>query len=289
MALCNAVLIRHKTGYTWVTDSVSIGMWGRIEGFLSVGEMDDPAAIQQVGIQYLEAHSQPTVSHVVEIARNGPVAGEDFDLGDTLTAGGTIDLRCVGITYALQPDGTLRAVPELSSPRDEFEKQTARTIDRMIANAGGTSGASAPPISTGTSIKAGRVSTVKLDSWSWSDPSELDDPWDPEVEPGDGGSWGQPFEIEEPLRLCEWTINCEWQDRDEEQVTDGITRFQLYLDDAPLGDLPFIITIGETEKEGRQPIYGPAVVMPGQLIRPVCLDNGGHHSGSITVHATDPP
>lgn len=286
MGIVNAVLVEYATDFLWVIDSASVAQYDRIEDYISV-DTRDAAVATAIGVEYLSRRAQPLVSHVVEISPDGPKFGRDFDIGQTLTASADTDLVVVGGSFELDPDGTWRRVPELSSPLQEAQARSNRVFDRLVAVAGGDARASAPPKDTGLQLEIGKLGTVTIPSWSWSSSDELDDQWEPGVLPGDGGQFGQPYEVEEACRAYEWVINCEFEDNDGDQFTWGTSSFELYLNDAPLSP-PFIIDIPATEKHGRQDIFGPALLVPGNKLRPRNLVNGGHEGGSITIRATDP-
>lgn len=285
--LCNAVLVIGQSQLVWVGDAASIATWGRIEGSISAGEISDIATLERIGAEYVAARAQPVVAHVVEIASNGPKLGTDIQLGDTLTAGSDSDLRVVGATWALDSDGELRGVPELETPLEALPDAADRKVRAIIDAYGGLAGASAPPVDRGTNIPAGKLRTSKMASWGWATAADLDNAYDPTVEEGDGGMWGEPHEVEEPARLYEWVVNCRTHDDDGLQLTFGTSRFELYIDDAPI-DPPFVIEVGELETRVAQQIYGPSLVVKGQKVRPVNLDNGGHEQGSVEVWATEP-
>lgn len=281
--LCNAVLVIYKTDMVWVEDAASIATWGRVEQPLSIGNISDRSVAVTIGEQFLELYSQPTVSYTVELASNAP----DLDLGDLVDIDSDLDIRCMEVAYEIGSDGNIVRVPSLSTPLQDALTRKRRRLDELITAVGGTYGETAPPLDTGSSIKAGKLNLVKLASWSWSTADDLDNAWDPAIAEGDGGMWGSPFEIEEPCRLYEWVINCRWKDDDDVQLTTGDTSFEIYVDDAEM-PVRFFQTVDETSDRASQNIYGAAFLNKGQKIRPVNLVNGAHEQGSISIYAAEP-
>lgn len=270
MALTNAVLVRHKTGMTWVIDSASIAEWGRIESFLSVGDIDDPVLIAQIGAEHLATRAAPKETNTVEVI---PVdltdlPGYAFGVGDTLEDPFGDTPRCVGIEYQMDEQvGTLRT-PELRSRGDESVNRSGLAMARLINQAGGGSGASSTPIDLGTTIPVGKLGEISVPPWSWNSTTNL---------LGDM----QPWPADRPMRLYEWEINA-----DSSTATgDTVIKWIVNGADPPV---PFIITLGSSDDFGSQAIFGAAFLKFGDLLQPVVLEVGGHTKGSIAFRASDP-
>lgn len=280
--LCNAVWVMGRTKSVWRTNSASIEEFDRVEGSISVTEIDDLPTLEAIGDAYLDLYAFPTESYVIETITDAPAVG----VGGLVNVSGTEDLRVVEMAYKLE-DGRLVGVPVVSSPLQETIQRKRRQLDTMIKAVGGTFGTSASPIDLGSGIKSGRIESRKLESWTWSDFSDLDNAWDPTVGEYDGGMFGSPYRMEEPARLIEWSVEARAFDDDDEQITVGPTTFELYIDDAPISP-PFVITLSATETKKSQYIYGPATVFKGTMIRPVNLLNGGHAQGTVQLLGAEP-
>lgn len=281
--LCNAVLVIGKNRMMWVEDQASIDQWDRVEDSITVGEITDPNQMLEIGQLYLSIYSQPVESITAELSSTAP----DMALGRTATVGSYTDVQCVGKTFSLDDTGTLVVKPEFTTRLEDDLRLKREKLDRMIKGMGGTFGSSAEPLDLGTNITSGKIDSLKLESWSWSKATDLDNMWDPDVQEGDGGIFGHPYEMEEPGRLYKWLINCRAYDDFGDQLTIGDTAFELYLDDAPM-PTRFIIVLGPTDETKEQFIYGPAYVRAKQTLRPVNLYNGGHEQGTIQLLGTIP-
>lgn len=281
--LCNAVLVIGKTQSVWRVNAGSISTYGRIEDSVATPDIDDLPTLEAIGDQFLELYAWPTESYTVELISDAP----DVELGLTVTLEDQPNVQVVEKAFTLDSTGRFTSLPILSTPLQELLKRKKTFMDRMIQAVGGTFGTTARAISLGSGVDTGKVNTRKLESWSWSTHEDLDNPWDPDTEDFDGGTFGHPYEFEEPARLYEWVINCRVEDDDGEPLTVGNTIFELYLNDAPMSP-PFFIVLGPSDTQGRQFIYGPAFVSKGHMMRPVNLENGGHEQGTIQLLGADP-
>lgn len=279
MSLTNAVFIRYRGGFRWVEDLASIAEWGRIESLISVGDLTDLAVIDELGAQYLATRSQPRTAYVatVQPTGDGDIAGDDYDLFDTVTAEGHDGIPVVGVTHKLDGLGRLVPLPELGSPLYESETQAGRKLARMVAEAGGSTGDSATPIDTGSGVPTGKIGQIAIPPWSWNRASEL----------SAGGGFPR-YPVQQPMRLHKWRIECRVDAGGTGfEAPTGDSVFVLHKNGAPISP-PFVITLGPSETTAEQPIFGPAFMTEPETLYPVCTTNGGHHSGSITVTAVDP-
>lgn len=269
--LCNAVLVIHGRGMDWVTDAGSVATWGRMEDSISVGTLADAAAVQAVGEAFLAERSQPQTSTVarVQTIEGSPAPGVDYDLADTLTAGTASGVRVLGLDYRMNGVGGFDVVPQLATKEQEGAREAERRLERMVAEAGGTSGSSATPIDFGTTIRPGKVATRNVREWSWRASDELDET---DVD------W-QPFVAPEPMRLYEWRVDCD----NDEATGDSIFEFRVNgVHDGLLN-----IVIGASETSASVPLYGYEVLVLNDVFRPRCSTNGGHTNGAVQLRAAD--
>jgi hypothetical protein len=267
-ATCNAALCTYRDGQRWVLNSASITARGRIAKELPLGSMSDTDSVDEIGQQFVDAYGVDAVSYTA-----GIVAGTvtNLDIGDTFDLGTLEGVRLVGRSGRVQADD-LAVSLEVSSPLQERRLRVERVIDRAVAAAGEGAQAAAPPVDTGSGIPVGRVATKQLGSaWSIYRKEDLEDT-DPLA----------PLVIEEPTRLYEWKVT------GDNSEADGDTVVELWLNGSILGGLPFEITLGSTDDEGSQFIFGPALAVKGDKLQPVVTAAGGHKNVSIQVYGADP-
>jgi hypothetical protein len=269
--LTNAVLIAWRDGYRWVTDPSSISTWGRIESFLSVGDVSDLSVVDAIGAEYLSARSQPRTSHVAEVEpTTGDVPGVNVDLGDTATVAGET-LECVGLTYSWGTDNEdgLRKVPEFATRLDARLAESERAVERLIVAGGGRSAISAPPVDRGTDVATGKVRTVSVPPWSWNASEDLDDTSD----------W-QPWTAEEPVRLTGWSVRCDASE------ADGTSTFRWRAYGAANNGL-VTISLTSSQDYAFVPLYGYSVLVKGATLAPFVEANGGHKNGAVQFYGAE--
>lgn len=273
MAMTNAVLLRHATGFRWQTHAGTIGSWRR-ESFLPVGAVGNIPTVDAIAAEYFTTRTAPMESNkvTVEPTGTGDVPGDDYDVGDTLDDPFSTPARVVSITYSLDElaEGGLDRAPELRTRAEDRAVRSGLALNYMIDAAGGRSGGGAPPVSTGTDIQTGPLGLHPGQSWSWNkgSPADMEEPW-------------QVWEADRPCRLYEWSVTC-----DASNAT-GITRFALQLQGVDvLGGL-FQLVLGPTDTYASQGVWGPARVRFGEHLGPRCSDYGGHTNGTLTMRLCD--
>ena len=283
MGIVNAVLLTSKIAPRWVTDAGSISTWGRIEDTLSVGEMDDPVLIDSIGAEYLSVRAQPMLSYVYEVPdETGVVGGVDYREGDTLTDPA---LRVIELQFSHAPDGRFVAKPTLSSKLEELARRNGKRIERLIAEGGGSSPVSAQPADTGSGIEAGKLDARQVTSWTWTTEDDLEVLW---AEPDDEEGW-QRYTIDEPLRLTEMHLECDFEDADGFQVADGPTRFRLLINDvAPvsiplLGSIPIDVEVASNQTTATVPIFGGTILSKGDNVSVSVVSAGNHINGAVSL------
>lgn len=99
--IVNALLIRWAGGFTIATDPSSISTYGRLEGFLSLGNVTDEATAVTLGNAVLADQSvvQLTETGVVMPTGAGDSPYQAFGVGDTITAP---DLSGSGAAFRVQ-------------------------------------------------------------------------------------------------------------------------------------------------------------------------------------------
>lgn len=277
----NAVAIAYPGGVRWRVDAAAIAAFGdRVEGALDVGDVDDLAAIDRIGDQWLAAHSGPRTSTVVGVEPTGAgdQPGDAFDVRQTVNAAGD-DLECVGLSFGWGGgrEDRMEAAPEFSTRLDARRADTTRALDRMIARAGGATAASATSLDLGTKIPTGKVAEVQIPPWSWGTKDSL-------TALGLLSGW-QRFPIETPCRLYKWTVTC-----DNSGAT-GSSQFRINIARVAGGAvewnglLDIVLTSAETTKT--VPIWAYFRGYQGDLIFPSVVAAGGHSNGSIKVVASE--
>lgn len=284
----NDVLMVRDRGMYLADSDLSVLAYGRKpSGSLQVGQLDEPAVLEQIAGAYLDGLTEPGSSRIIEVV---PMLDLPAEPGDYIGVEEDL-LRLSEIAYKLDFD-SLRKTPSLITAYDAKRKKSERVVERMIAEAG-NSLASSRVIDTGTNIPSGRLDSVKVTSWSWTQPEDLEvEFWDTDLLEPVG--W-QAFPIEEPMRLWALIVECDWAEPDGAggitQVTSGQSRFSLMIDGGP-APVPLIATVPETSGTsdphiyGIQYIFGPALVMPGQTLSVAPIENGAHINGSATIWAT---
>jgi hypothetical protein len=272
-------------------DGTSVTAYGRRPaGSLQVGPIETPAVLEQIGAAYLDGATTPGESVIVETTPMFDFAAKP---GDTVTVAGDV-LKVVELGFEMDESGELRTVPVFATPYELSRKRSQTVVERLIAQ-NGRSSASAKVIDTGTNIPSGKLEPVKLTSWSWRDPEELDETyWDTDSEEPVG--W-QPYTLEEPVRIWAIIAECYWAEPDGAggltQVTTDDSTFSLQIDGGP-APVPLVATVPETSGTadpfiyGIQYVFGPAYLAAGQRISISPGQNGGHINGSVTVWATAP-
>lgn len=274
--IANALLVQGARSQVWVTNPTSISTWGRIEDTISIGEVADTATLTAVGNAILNIHSQPRTSTTVEFLGNTGVPGFDFKVDDSLSLDdgvSTQTVRCKGITYTWDintNEVVSTKVPELSSPLDAAESEVNRSIERLIANSGGSSLASSAPLSLGTDIPIGRVKVVDTTPWSWATSDDLD--YNPT-------GW-QPWVCTSPLRLLTWMVQA-----DKSTATSN-SKFRFWVNGVVANPL-LTLEMSASETYDRVEMYGYAVLYRDDVIYPACTKNGGHSNGSIQFRTSE--
>jgi hypothetical protein len=286
MGIVNAVLLTSsKVAPRWVTDASSIAAWGRLEGTLAVGDVDDPALIDEIGAEWLSVRSQPMLSHVYVTADTpGQGAGVDYREGDTLTDPA---LRVVEIDFSHADDGRFVGKPTLSTKLQEAARRNEARIERLIAEGGGASPVSESVADTGSGIEAGKLGARQLASWTWTTEDDLyalttDDPDDEET-------W-QAYVVDEPVRLTEMILECNHLDGDGFPVATGPTRFRLMINGAAVvgpGPSFYDVVVGSTEDRDSVSIFGTTFVRKGDRVAVRKISAGDHVNGSVQINASE--
>lgn len=150
MALTNALLVRYADGYTWVEDAASTGVYGRKEGFLTLGASPAGEAAR-IADAVLADHAYPTIATTITVqpAGAGDAPLDAWGVADTVTCpdqgGGTVAARVMAVTVTEDGMGDPVFVPELRAIPAARERQTARWLKRMSNGALGGTVASASP------------------------------------------------------------------------------------------------------------------------------------------------
>lgn len=267
--LKNAVLVRFDDRAAWFTDDASIDTYGRLEGFLTLGRVDDIAVVEQAAAAWLAARSQPRVSVTAEVepTLNSDVPGDDVDLGQTVILDPLVDdpveAECVGLTFDWSTDNEdqLRKVIELGSLRNRQTADADRALRQIVQEAGGVAGIR--PAGVGTSIPSGKIREVTGPWWSWTDAVDLD---------YNTSGW-QPWRAETGMRLYRWQVECD-------PGTDE-SKFSLTVGGVhnPLAD----IRLAAADTLGWGYLFGYFVAYQNDLITVACEYSGGHTNGSIRV------
>lgn len=267
--LKNAVLVRYDDTAAWFTDEASIDAYGRLEGYLTLGRVDDIAVVEQAAAAWLAARSQPRVSVTAEVepTLDGDVPGDDVELGQTVVLDPLVDdpieAECVGLTFDWSADNEdqFRKVLELDSLRGQQVADADRALRQLVQEAGGVAGVR--PAGVGTSIPSGRLREVTGPWWSWNAATDLD---------LNTSGW-QPWRAETGMRLYRWQVECE--------PGTGTSKFRLYI--AGVTEVLTDIVMGPSDTLGWAYLFGYCVAYQNELIIPACYENGGHKNGSVRV------
>ena len=277
MGIINAVLVMNGGFPRWVTDAGSITSWGRIEGTMSVGSISDPATVDALGAAYLLTRAQPIYSSTLQVASTtGAVAGVDYREGDTVSTDGTT-LRCVELAFNLAADGTMQATPGMISPLEQQVREADNKLDRMIADAGGATPISSPPIDTGSGVPTGKLNQRQVLQSSWQAATEL----------ADATKWHD-SPVSEPMRVAEIVLAAK-----DITATTGPTTFRLQRNGADLlsipafGSVPTEVTLTSSQTYKAIPVFGHTLFVKGDTLRLYPTVNGGHAVGSVTAFGTD--
>jgi hypothetical protein len=294
MEVANDVLLVHDKGLYLYESALSVLAYGRCPGgSLHVGSINDPAILDQIGAAYLDGRTTPSDSRVVEVV---PTYDFDAECGDTITVEGD-ELRVMEIAFSLDVTGRLRKVPVVSTPYEQAAARAERRVERLIAQYG-DSRSSAQIIDTGTQIPTGPVEPVELESWSWTDPTDLEPGWW-DVAEDNPQAW-QPHVVKKACRLVAMIAKADWAEPDGAdgltQITTGETAFKLIVNGEPTV-VPFVATLIETNVDdptdpqvyGLQFILGEAILNPLDTVSvaPINDPGGDHINGSVALWAVD--
>lgn len=267
--LKNAVLVRFDDTAAWFTDETSIDQYGRLEGYLTLGRVDDIAVVEQAATAWLAARSQPRVAVTAEVepTLDGDVPGDDVELGQTVVLDPLVDdpieAECVGLTFDWSTDNEdqLRKVLELDTLRNQQAADADRALRQVVQEAGGVAGVR--PSGVGTTIPSGKIREVTGPWWSWNAATDLD---------LNTSGW-QPWRAETGMRLYRWQVECE--------AGTGTSKFRLYI--AGSTNVLTDLILGPTDTLGWGYLFGYFVAYQNELIVPACYQNGGHTNGSVRV------
>lgn len=283
MSIANAVLLQHKEGFRWRTDEQSIHGavpgsylgWGRLETFLSVGQVSNLETVDRIGDEYLSSRAWPVEGNTADVdSVVGSVAGHDFKVGDTVldpyVRDGTRS-KVVGIDYTLNEQLGFDRKPQLQTRTHERAERSGLALGQMLRMGGGQfATGTAPPLTLGNDVPVGKLEEITVPPWSFGDSAQgatLEEEW-------------QPWKADRPLRLYEWSVQA------DSSTAIGLSRWTWYVNGST--PVPFIIDLQFNEDFGSQLIFGPALVRYGDLLSVECLIDGGHSNGSINFSATTP-
>lgn len=287
----NVLLVRDRGMYLMDSDLSTLAYGPRPGGSVQVGPIETPEVLENIGAAYLDGLTNAGESVIIETTPLFDVAASP---GDYCDVEGDL-LRVTEMGFKLdQHDGGLRTAPVFSTPYELSRKRSEQVVQRLIAE-NGKSQATARVIDTGTNIPSGKLDPVKLTSWSWTLPEDLEvEFWDTDEEEPVG--W-QPYTLEESVRIWAMIVECDWAEPDGlggiTQVSEGQSRFSLQIDGGP-APVPLIATVPETSGTadpyiyGIQYIFGPAYLAAGQRISVAPIENGAHVNGSVSIWATEP-
>lgn len=286
----NSVLLVHDRGMYLMDDDDAIAADGQLPGgSLQVGSVQSPEMLERLGTSFLDGSTTPGESVIVETTPMFDFAAEP---GDSCTVESDV-LRVVelGLQLDTPPQGELKAVPAFATAYQQQRKRSERVVERLIRE-NGTSPASTRALDTGTNIRSGKLAPVKVTSWSWQIPEDLESEfWDTDEEEPVG--W-QPFPVEESMRICELKVECFWAEPDglggRDAVTSGPTTFVLMVDGVPFTDSVTVPATGDADGSvtASHLVFGPALVRKGQKLSVYPQVNGDHINGSFTVFCTEP-
>lgn len=202
MAGVNVMQYRYKEGFgvTWL-GAEPVGA-ARVEGFMSLGEISDPAEAARLAQSALRFSSNPPPTYGVTVYPRGiadsPWFG--FNTGDTIrvdnTDGGLTTQRVVSVGGSVDADGDPIPVVELGSLAIVEEELNQRLIQRMLAGGLG-----------GMSSNTGRIgrTDAKFDAGKLTrgDCPEFSIPGEVEI------SRSAPHQFDQPTRLVGWGLGAD--------------------------------------------------------------------------------
>jgi hypothetical protein len=256
----------------WRTSSASISANGRRTGTLVAGQVGNRRALDQILDAYLDAYAYPFEAVACEVVpTTGAVAGVDFGVGDTVTLDGDT-VRCVGLTWRLEADGSLQARPEFDTILAVRQQESIRTVERLTEafDAPATAGI----IDRDLLINSGVVGTETV-TYSWSgdieealDPDDPDNPW-------------QPTRLESARRIYRFEVEVP-----AENLLDffGDTTVKLVKNGSDIATL----TLTDTDTYASIDMAVSQVVLPDDLLTVRCTEGGGHIDGAVRIQLADP-
>lgn len=270
--IVNAVLGVWEQGVRWRTRAFSIAANGRRTGSLVVGQVGNRRALDQILDAYLDAYAVPVTSIVAEVVPStGAVAGVNYKVGDTVTLDGDA-VRCVGLTWSLEDDGTLLARPEFDTPLAIRRDERLATIERLTGAFDAP--ATASIIDRDLLLNTGLVNT-QTQTWSWSGP--IDDALDTE----DSDAPWQPVRLDRAQRIYRFEVECP-----AEFVArfTGTTTVSLMVN----GTVLHTLSLDDNDTYASVDASVTSVVLPQDLVSVKCTATGGHIDGAIRVLFADP-
>ena len=167
--IVTTTLNRWLGGFVETTDTAATATWGRREALLSVGDLGDMEAVEQVAASNLGVVNDVVTSIVAEMdevdAASGYSAYTDYQNGDSVTAatigGATATVRCHSITVTEDENAYLQVFPEFITARDVLEQKVNRWLSRTNDGAlAGRSTTSTPVSNTSDAILNVTVASV---------------------------------------------------------------------------------------------------------------------------------
>lgn len=136
--IANTYLARWRSGQVEIKDAASITARGRFEAGLSVGDVGDMTAVEQVARSNMGVTKAPTESAIAQMYDLDPADGHsaytDYQNGDTVTVLGS-SVRCASITVSEDENAYLDVVPEFVTARDVEEQRVNRWLSRTNGGA----------------------------------------------------------------------------------------------------------------------------------------------------------
>ncbi len=146
--LVTALLVRSATGFS---EQVTGSAYGRVEGFLSLGQAQSPNDVAAIAAELLAERSVPQVATTagLEPAGLADTPYDGFGLGDTVIvpneAGANVTMRVRGITVTEDDMGDPIWAPSLNTLLQEQETSFQRIQKRMNnGTLGGTVNSASP-------------------------------------------------------------------------------------------------------------------------------------------------
>jgi hypothetical protein len=270
--IVNAVLGVWEQGTRWRVRGASVTANGRRAATLQAGNVGNRRSLDQILDAYLDAYAEPGVQIVAQVVPTaGAVAGIDYRVGDTVTLDGET-VRCVGLTWTLEPDGSLLATPEFDTPFGVRQQEKLRAVERLTDAFDAP--ATASIIDRDALLNTGIVGTTR-ESYSWSgdieetlDTDDPDNPW-------------QPFRVDRTQRI--YGFRAEIPAEYVPDATDD-TVIQLLVNGSAIATLTLEVADAAAEVD----LPPDTVVLPKDLISVRCTSAGGHVDGSIDILMADP-